>query len=143
MIVMRLMYDICVFSFVFYPFLLAYRPFFSSFTQPAISRSVCLHVPGPVQDFFLWQEGFPMARRFSLPLLLAQGSGFGFYKAPQVKKLKSVKIRIVLLLIILRICQMWPLQLSFFYVLYAKHLGISLSIFIVFSLYLSVTIGCY
>lgn len=91
MIVMRLTYDICVFSFVFYPFLLAYRPFFSSFTQPAISRSVCLHVPGPVQDFFLWQEGFPMARRFSLPLLLAQGSGFGFYKAPQVKKIKICK----------------------------------------------------
>lgn len=45
---------------------------------------------------------------------------------------------------VLRLCQMWPLQPSFFHVLYAKHLGISPScsfVYCLFYLYLSVTIG--
>lgn len=64
-------------------------------------------------------------RRFSLPLLLAQGSEVWVSLKHLGLRIENLPLRNSFLSIILRLCQMWTLRQSFFHVLYAKHLGIS------------------
>lgn len=94
--------------------------------------------PGRAQGSFLLRvKGFPCH------CCLLRDQALGFCKHLGLR-IDNRQIRNTLMSIVLRLCQMWPLQLSFFHELYAKHLGISPScyfLYYLFYLYLSIAIG--